>query len=68
MRTAEIGVIVLLVLVVAGAWYAGLATDLGQFLGGANRIALTLQGRNQQGNFPSYPGGAPQVSAVGFGG
>lgn len=66
MSRTELIVAVLIGAVIAGAWYAGLSTDFATFMGGLNRFAMTLQGRNQQGNFPGYPGNAPNVAAVGF--
>lgn len=64
MRTAEIIVAILIGLVIAGAFYAGLSTDFGTFSSGLNNIINTLQGRNAQGNFPNYPGNAPQVPGL----
>lgn len=66
MKTTEILVTVLILAVIFGAFYAGLSTDAGTFFAGLNRIVMTLQGRNQQGNFPNYPANAPAVQALGF--
>ena len=68
MSRTEVLVAILIGALIAGAWYAGLSTDAATVFGGLNRIFMTLQGRNQQGNFPGYPGGAPNVQAVGFSG
>lgn len=64
MRTAEMLVAVLIGLVIAGAFYAGLSTDFGSFSAGLNNIINTLQGRTASGAFPAYPGNAPTVSNV----
>lgn len=64
MRTVEILVAILIALVIAGAFYAGLSTDFGTFTQGLNNLVNTLQGRNAQGNFPSYPGNAPVVPGL----
>lgn len=64
MRTTELLVAGLIALVIFGAFYAGLSTDFGSFSAGLNNIINTLQGRNAQGAFPSYPTNAPQVSNI----
>lgn len=66
MRTVEMLVAVLIGLLIAGAFYAGLSTDLGSFSAGLNNIINTLQGRTSTGQFANYPGGAPGVSNVGI--
>lgn len=66
MRTVEMLVAVLIGLLIAGAFYAGLSTDLGSFSAGLNNIINTLQGRTASGQFASYPSGAPSVSNVGI--
>lgn len=66
MRTVEIAVAVLIALVIAGAFYAGLSTDFGAFSQGLNNIINTLQGRTANGQFASYPSGAPNVPALGI--
>lgn len=68
MRTVEILVALLIALVIAGAFYAGLSTDFGAFSAGLNNIFNTLQGRTATGQFASYPTGAPAVHNVGLGG
>lgn len=65
MRTTEILVALLIALVIAGAFYAGLSTDFGAFSAGLNNIFNTLQGRTSSGQFANYPGGAPKVANVG---
>lgn len=64
MRTIEILVAVLIALVIAGAFYAGLSTDFGTFSSGLNNIINTLQGRTSSGQFASYPGNAPAVPGL----
>lgn len=68
MKTTELLVAGLIALLIAGAFYAGLSTDFGSFSAGLNNIINTLQGRNAQGAFASYPGNAPMVQNVGLGG
>lgn len=62
MKPIEYGIIGLIALVVLGAWFAGLSTDAQSFGAAINNLVNTLQGRNAQGNFPSYPGNAPTVT------
>lgn len=64
MRTVEIAVAILIALVVAGAFYAGLSTDFGTFTQGLNNIINTLQGRTSSGQFASYPANAPAVPGL----
>lgn len=64
MRTAEILVAILIAMVIAGAFYAGLSTDFGTFSQGLNNLINTLQGRTAQGTFPAYPGNAPAVPGL----
>lgn len=67
MRTAEILVALLIGAVIAGAFFAGLSTDASTFFRGFNMMINTLQGRTQNGQFPSYPANAPTVStSAGF--
>ena len=63
-KTAEVLVAVLIGLLIAGAFYAGLSTDFGTFSQGLNNIINTLQGRTSSGQFASYPGGAPAVPGL----
>lgn len=64
MKTIEIMVAVLIALVIAGAFYAGLSTDFGSFSQGLNNIINTLQGRTASGQFASYPTNAPNVPGL----
>lgn len=64
MRTAEILVALLIGLLIAGAFYAGLSTDFVSFSQGLNNIINTLQGRTASGQFASYPSGAPAVPGL----
>lgn len=64
MKTIEIMVAVLIALVIAGAFYAGLSTDFGSFSQGLNNIINTLQGRTASGQFASYPTNAPKVPGL----
>lgn len=64
MKTIEIMVAVLIALVIAGAFYAGLSTDFGSFSQGLNNIINTLQGRTASGQFASYPANAPNVPGL----
>lgn len=64
MRTAEILVAILIGLLIAGAFYAGLSTDFGTFSQGLNNIINTLQGRTASGQFASYPTNAPNVPGL----
>jgi hypothetical protein len=51
-----------LVLLVA-AYFAGVSTDVQSFSAAFKSLLLTATGRNAQGNFAAYPGGAPTVVA-----
>ncbi len=64
MRVVEIAVAILIALVIAGAFYAGLSTDFGAFSQGLNNIINTLQGRTASGQFANYPGNAPAVPGL----
>lgn len=66
MRSVEVIVAILIAMVIAGAFYAGLSTDFGSFTSGLNNIINTLQGRTAQGQFASYPSGSPAVKASGI--
>lgn len=59
MRTIEISVAILIALVIAGAFFAGLSTDASTFFSGLGSLVNTLQGRTANGTFPSYPANAP---------
>lgn len=59
MRTIEISVAVLIGLVIAGAFFAGLSTDAATFFSGFGSLVNTLQGRTKNGTFPAYPANAP---------
>lgn len=59
MKTAEVSVAILIGLVIAGAFFAGLSTDASTVFSGIGSLVQKLQGRTSQGNFPSYPGNAP---------
>lgn len=49
----------LVALLIFGAFYIGLSTDFLAFARGAQQLLYALTGRNEQGNFVNYPGGAP---------
>jgi hypothetical protein len=59
-------VAILIGLLIAGAFYAGLSTDFGAFSAGLNNLINTLQGRTSTGQFASYPSGAPAVNPIGI--
>lgn len=54
-------VFVVTVILVILAFFAGFTTDAKTAFAGVNTLLLTASGRNQQGNFVSYPGNAPAV-------
>lgn len=56
---------VLMALLIAVAYYVGLVSDAQAVLGGTNTLVNTLTGRNSQGNFASYPGGATVTNTTG---
>lgn len=64
MRTAELLVAILIALVIAGAFYAGLSTDGATVINGLVKFVNVLQGRTAQGTFPAYPGNAPAVPGL----
>jgi hypothetical protein len=45
------------------AYFAGFVADTGALKDAINSLGLTFTGRNAQGNFASYPGGA-STSAI----
>lgn len=49
----------LLALLIFGAYYVGLATDINALLAGLVRLGNMLSGRNASGNFSGYPANAP---------
>ena len=49
---------VLALLLIAVAYYVGVSTDAATFGGILNNLGNTFTGRNSQGQFASYPGGA----------
>lgn len=59
MKTVELSVAILIGLVIAGAFFAGLSTDAATFFSGFTKLGTMLQGRKSDGTFPSYPGNAP---------
>lgn len=55
-------IFLLSLLVVVAAYAAGVATDAKAFTTFFQQIIFAAQGRDQNGNFASYPGNAPKQS------
>lgn len=59
MKDVELSVAILIGLVIAGAFFAGLSIDGQTVFAGLVKLVNVLQGRKSDGNFPDYPGNAP---------
>jgi hypothetical protein len=57
-------VFLLLALLIAAAYYVGVSTDFSAFSNGSRTILYALTGRNAQGEFAAYPGGATLQSGI----
>lgn len=51
-------IFVLSFLLIGVAYYVGTQADAGTLFTGFNNLILTATGRNSQGQFAAYPGGA----------
>lgn len=52
-------VFLLSALLIAAAYFLGVATDVNAFSAGATRLIYAVTGRGPTGNFAAYPGGGP---------
>ena len=46
-------------LLIAAAYFLGVATDINAFSAGATRLIYAVTGRDTQGKFAAYPTGGP---------
>lgn len=58
MREIPFYLFVLMLVLIALAYYTGLKTDAGAVSSALGSLGQTFTGRNSQGNFAAYPGGA----------